>query len=294
MTILDEHTSDEGIQALALNYPQNEERHLAMAEVLRSSIDALALTDQPHIPVMMSGMASSTLGWQSLPYAPLPAPLDGSTLRYLDFEVDGHPVRLISGLHSANDVMRGEETELVGLFSGPAKARATDDFIVILPGTHSKWVRVKDATVTGFRTFLTGEMFSLLCEHSILRHSVGSSRQADGQSPVFRERLRTVLENPSALPFSLFSIRAEGLLGEFPPDDAAAALSGYLIGAEIAGARSQFATAGNEVILIASGGLADLYSAALEEAGMTTTVIDAETAVRTALFEAARFKLRGS
>ena len=269
-----------------------------MAKLSRGEFGAVlerelaALRAPSGLPAMICGMAGARQGWKEIPYLEVPVAVDAILEAATPVEA-ARPVWILPGLCQrvpVADVMRGEETQIAG-----AVARFDrGDSLLCLPGTHSKWVRVKDATVTGFRTFLTGEMFSLLCEHSILRHSVGSSRQADGQSPVFRERLRTVLENPSALPSSLFSIRAEGLLGEFPPDDAAAALSGYLIGAEIAGARSQFATAGNEVILIASGGLADLYSAALEEAGMTTTVIDAETAVRTALFEAARFKLRGS
>lgn len=254
MTILDEHTSDEGIQALALNHPQNEERHLAMAEVLRSSIDALVLTNQPHIPVMISGMASSTLGWQSLPYAPLPAPLDGSTLHYLDFEIDGHPVRLISGLHSANDVMRGEETELVGLFAGPAKARATDDFIVILPGTHSKHVRIHIGTITDFTTYMTGELFQLLSTQSTLR--VAGETRFD--ETAFRQGLEAS-QNPG-LGRALFRTRSLTLLGQLKPFHSPAYLSGMLIGTEFS---TLISSPPSRILLAAGDQLAEHYHLAI-------------------------------
>ena len=169
MTIIAEHTSDQGIQSLALAHPQIEARRPAMAAVLRTGIAALAVADQPRIPVVISGMASSTLGWQSLPYATLPAPLDGSTLEFIDFEIDGRRVRLISGLQSANDVMRGEETELIGLFAGPDTNLAAVDSVVILPGTHAKHVHIRKGAIVDFTTYLTGEMFELLSTRSTLR-----------------------------------------------------------------------------------------------------------------------------
>ncbi|APH70121.1 2-dehydro-3-deoxygalactonokinase [Aquibium oceanicum] len=279
--VLSETRSDQGMAKLSRG---------EFGAVLERELAALKAPDD--LPAMICGMAGARQGWQEVPYLDVPVAADAILQAATPIEV-GRPVWIVPGLCQrapAADVMRGEETQIAG-----AVARFDGgDSLLCLPGTHSKWVRVKDAAVTGFRTFLTGEMFSLLCDHSILRHSVGSSRRTDGQNPVFRERLRAVLENPAALPSSLFAIRAEGLLGDFPPDDAAAALSGLLIGAEIAGTREQFAGAGTEVILIASGALADLYAVALEEAGMSATVIDAEIAVRAALFEAARFKLRGN
>ena len=117
--ILVEHVTDEGIQQLAKIHPAQIGRREFLGTVLERGIAELGVGGQTDIPVVISGMASSTLGWQSLPYASLPAPIDGSTLRFVDFIQTGRKVRLVSGLQAASDVMRGEETELIGLLPIP-------------------------------------------------------------------------------------------------------------------------------------------------------------------------------
>ncbi len=254
MTLITEHASAQGIQALALAHPQIEARRPAMAAVLRTGIDALGVADQSQIPVVISGMASSTLGWESLPYAALPAPLDGSTLEYLDFELDGRRVRLISGLQSAADVMRGEETELIGLFAGPAVAEAAVDSVVILPGTHSKHVHIRHGAIMDFTTYLTGEMFQLLSTRSTLcatgetQFDVGAFQEgvAASQSP--------------GLSAALFRTRSRTLLGQLAPAHSMAYLSGVLIGAEF----STLKIASPSRILLAAGAqLTEPYRLAL-------------------------------
>jgi 2-dehydro-3-deoxygalactonokinase len=158
-----------------------------------------------------------------------------------------------------------------------------------MPGTHSKWVETKDGAVAGFRTWLTGELFSILSKQSILRHSLGETpAAADAGSPAFRDACTDALNGRGDIGGALFGIRAAGLLYGLGPDDAAARLSGLLIGAEIASACRAFGSSGGTIILLASGSIGELYSEAFRLAGRTIERVDAEQSVRAGLVEAAR------
>lgn len=253
-TVLAHYASDHGIQSLAMVHPQLDERRAAMTRILRTGISSLEISDQPEIPVVISGMASSTLGWQSLPYASLPAPINGSTLEYLDFTIDERQVRLISGLHSANDVMRGEETELIGLFTGLNPAIADTDCVVILPGTHSKHVRVRNGTIVDFTTHLTGEIFKLLNERSTLR----ATGESQFDTAAFRKGVRA--SHNLGMSAALFRTRSLPLLDELAPTHSSAFLSGVLIGAEIATLTDDPAS---RIILAAGAQLTEQYYLAI-------------------------------
>ena len=197
-------------------------------------------------------------------------------------------VRIVPGVAQRErerpDVMRGEETQLAGIASLHGA-----DLLVCMPGTHCKWVRIADGAVGEFRTWMTGELFSVLSAHSILRHALGASpAKVSPDDPIFRQWLDDGLAHPGDAVSHLFRIRASTLLLDMQPDGAAAALSGLLIGNEIGSARQQFADAGSDVVLVASGPLGDLYAEALARAGYSATKVDAETAVRKGLLEAAR------
>jgi 2-dehydro-3-deoxygalactonokinase len=110
-----------------------------------------------------------------LPYGSLPFATDGrGVLTHLEpANADlPHDVLLISGIRSADDVMRGEETQLIGCIQGNANAATEGTFI--FPGTHSKHIQVKNGEVSGFQTFMTGELFDLLRRHSILKDAVAA------------------------------------------------------------------------------------------------------------------------
>ena len=133
--------------------------------------------------------------------------------------------------------MRGEETQLAGILP----LFAAGSHLVCMPGTHSKWVEAADGVITGFRTWLTGELFSILSKQSILRHSLGETPSpALPDNPVFRSACTRALGEGGDIGSGLFRIRAATLLQDLKPDDAAATLSGLLIGAEIASARRIF------------------------------------------------------
>ncbi|MER9139852.1 2-dehydro-3-deoxygalactonokinase [Mesorhizobium sp. M0830] len=240
------------------------------------------------LPVIICGMAGSRQGWLEASYVTVPAPLDAILAGAASVPDQSRDIRIVPGLAQrladAPDVMRGEETQLAGA-GLPAKGRQ----LVCMPGTHSKWVLVEDGAVTGFGTWPTGELFSVLAAHSILRHSLGEHpKPVTADNPFFRRWCETALAEGGDVTSRLFSIRAAGLLQDLKADDAAACLSGLLIGGEIASASRRHGAGAEPVVLVASGALAALYSEALGLAGLAVRVVDADEAVRTGLVEAAR------
>lgn len=216
-------------------------------------------------PLIISGMASSTIGWKELPYARLPFHLDGrsAVLERLDWpkpESVSETV-LISGVASATDMMRGEETEAIGVMSFPEFAEFQQGSWLILPGTHSKHLRLVDGTLQDFYTCMTGELFELLARQSILKASVESDVMAkrdwnEGRS-AFREGVEWVRER--GLPRSLFRTRTRAVLGKQPHAENGWFLSGVLIGAEMAETKWKEGA----VIIGGAGRLPVLYEEAL-------------------------------
>jgi len=262
--ILVENATDEGIQPLAREHPDPQGRGEFLATVLERNLARLGDGMPSDLPVVISGMASSTLGWMSLPYARLPAPVDGHTLGFVDLQSRGRPVRIISGLQDDSDVMRGEETELIGLFADPARLALAEDCTVVLPGSHSKHVRVRQARIVGFSTFLTGELYALLAQHSTL--STPGETVFDDAAFVAGVRASRTL----GLSAALFQTRARTVLGHLPARHSRAFLSGVLIGAEVA------ALAGNSparIVLAAAEAFARPYALALRELVPTVDMV---------------------
>jgi 2-dehydro-3-deoxygalactonokinase len=262
--ILRDHVTDQGIQNLAAIHPAKDGRRELLEAVLEGGIAQLGLTGQTDIPVVVSGMASSTLGWQSLPYVALPAPIDGRTLRFVDFTLAGRKVRLISGLQAASDVMRGEETELIGLFANTARRHLAENCIAVLPGSHSKHVQLRAGQIVGFTTFMTGELYSLLCRASTLE----IPGDAIFDTAAFVAGVQA--SKSYGLSAALFQTRARAVLGQFAPKHSRAFLSGVLIGAEIAALAETQAT---RIVLAADAPLAGQYALALEEILPAVTLV---------------------
>lgn len=262
--ILAEHVTDQGIQTLAAAHPAKNGRRELLGAVLEAGITALGAGGQAGIPAVISGMASSTLGWQSLPYAPLPAPIDGRTFRFADFHHAGRPVRLVSGLQAANDVMRGEETELIGIFADPTRRPLADNCTVVLPGSHSKHVQLRAGQIVGFTTYLTGELYGLLCQNSTLE------TPSDASFDVGAFVAGAQASRAHGLSAALFQTRARTVLGQLAAKSSRAFLSGVLIGAEVA------ALAGSEtgtIVLAAGERVARPYALAFGELLPRATVV---------------------
>lgn len=275
-SLLGERRTDDGLDA---------GRERGFSAILETHLAALGVPAET--PVVVCGMAGSRQGWKEAGYVDVPAPLEKVLADSVAPEAGGRTVRILPGMAqrgTAPDVMRGEETQLLGL----VLKTGFSDAMVAMPGTHSKWVTLEGGAVSAFATVMTGELFQLLAEQSILRHSIGEASGAvEASSPAFREALALGLGDPAGVVQKLFGIRAASLLAGLTPYDAAARLSGLLIGAEIANALEGEARA-RAAVLVASGRMEELYRAGMGAAGFAPVTVDADEVVRLGLLAAAR------
>ena len=231
-------------------------------------------------PVVACGMVGAREGWVEAGYASAPCPSFGEApprrAPARDHRIEVH---VIPGVKQEKpwDVMRGEETLVTGVLAG----RPDFDGVLCLPGTHTKWVRVSAGIVLHFTTFMTGELFGLLAQRSVLRHTVGAS----GRDPAaFLEAVEVGLARPEEVARQLFSLRAEALIGELAPESARARLSGLLVGMELAGARRYWCE--HDFAIVGNASLGAAYAEALRARGRDATALDAETMAITGLTHA--------
>ncbi len=215
---------------------------------------------QPHALCLISGMAGSRQGWQEAPYCPCPAGFAelGKHLLWLQSGrsalVPGLSCLGADALHTP-DVMRGEEVQIFGALQLAGRDSAT----LVLPGTHSKWVQVQGGRVTQFQTFMTGEVFALMSQHSILGKTLDLQGAFD--EAAFLQGIDQSQQAGSVL-HHLFAVRTLGLFERLSPTQLASYLSGLLIGEELrAQAVSNDAA---PLILIGSVALTLRYTLALQ------------------------------
>lgn len=208
-------------------------------------------------PVIACGMVGSRQGWCEAPYRTVPcSPVDRAALVSAPTTDPRLKVAIAPGLKQTSpaDVMRGEETQIAGAL----QLMPGYDGVFCLPGTHSKWVHVSAGEVVSFQTFMTGEMFALMSEASVLRHGM----QGEGwDDAAFDAAVTDSLSRPEMLGARLFSLRAEGLIAGLTPQAARARLSGLLIGTELAAAKPYWL--GQRVTLIGAEKLSAAYARAL-------------------------------
>jgi 2-dehydro-3-deoxygalactonokinase len=221
-------------------------------------------------------MASSSIGWRELPYARAPFALDGQGLLVEEVIWDKPPrigtTRLISGVRTEREMMRGEECEIIGLMSDPTLAELRQRSLLILPGTHCKHVWIENERVINFRTYMTGELFELLARHSILRASVDLSLcteglRTDSDRAAFTQGVLWAKEHGS--PGSLFRVRTRAVLDGAPAHENTWFLSGLLIGAELTEVCRSVTD--RPIILAAPAQFSELYSLASRTIASTTT-----------------------
>jgi 2-dehydro-3-deoxygalactonokinase len=213
-------------------------------------------------PVILSGMIGSRQGWKEAPYARCPADADDIVNALAQIEWNELSITLVPGLSAENDdmpdVMRGEETQIFGALALSGQS----DGLFLLPGTHSKWAETRDSRIVSFRTFMTGEVFGALKEHTILGRLMNEGSEADAFARGVREG--AALGSAGALLNRVFATRTYGLMDKLPGTALSDYLSGLLIGAEIAEATR---TTENAVTIIASRALAQRYADALSLLG---------------------------
>jgi len=222
-------------------------------------------------PMLLAGMVGSNRGWIEAPYVPCPA--SGDELAAHTIWAEEGRTAIVPGLSFLNDrradVMRGEEVQIFGAL---AAGTIGPDSLVCHPGTHNKWVTLEGGRVTRFRTVMTGELFSLLKEHSILSDLLQATEVEAGRA--FEAGVLRGLSDEDVTA-ELFSVRARVLLEQSVRGDAASYTSGLLIGTDLrTGLRH--AGEGEEIAVMGRPELTRLYASALRAAGWAAREVDGE------------------
>jgi 2-dehydro-3-deoxygalactonokinase len=222
-------------------------------------------------PLLLAGMIGSNRGWIEAPYSPCPAGLPELAAR-LKWVEPGR-VAIVPGVSylagDKADVMRGEEVQILGAFGD---GLVPPDALICHPGTHNKWIRLDDGRIGAFRTVMTGELFNLLREHSILADLLSEPAKVD---PAFERGVAHGLDK-NDLSAELFSVRARVLLGQAPREEAASYTSGLLIGTDL---RIGLGEGGDDdVVVMGRPELTSLFAAALRVAGRGAREVDGEQA----------------
>ena len=219
-------------------------------------------------PLLLAGMVGSNRGWKDAPYVPCPAGMDELVAKLVRTDESAVIVPGVSYIGDDRaDIMRGEEVQLLGAV---AAGLVDPDALVCHPGTHNKWTVLHRAKIQSFRTVMTGELFSLLKDHSILADLLKGKVE---DNDVFRGAARHAIFNES-LPAELFSIRASVVLGRMKAENAASYASGLLIGTDVRIGLT--VPAGAQVVVMGRPELTRLYVAALAQANREAVALDGE------------------
>ncbi|MBE2898495.1 2-dehydro-3-deoxygalactonokinase [Pasteurellaceae bacterium 20609_3] len=262
--IIDSVSTDEGILKASPNFETVLFTHLSQLQGYSA-----------ELPIVMSGMIGSKNGWLEIPYTSLPC--DANTLAKNMLEVPNSQnakILLIPGVNKTGkspDVIRGEETEIIGAISALSLTNAS----MIITGTHSKVASIRNKKMVDFKSFLTGEMFHALCQSTILGAFKGS---VDSQSIWFRQGAEQGFDSRHGgqLLNHIFLSRTKVLCGDMPQEYAMSFLSGILIGAEIGASSYQDET----VWIMGNGKLPQAYASALEHLGFNFKMVPDNTVIQ--------------
>lgn len=249
--------------------------HLGLKSVPQGGFDSAAADIRRQLgdhPMLLAGMVGSDKGWRPAGYVPCPA--DARSLAASILWVEPMRTGIIPGVCQTEghaDVMRGEEVQVLG---AQAITQLSPDAIICHPGTHSKWIHLKNARIGNFQTAMTGEIFDLLKTHSILAAQLGDDVNDNAS---FQEGLKDARDGVPLLN-ALFAVRARYLLQALPPADASYA-SGLLIGNDVMSGLTH-AASGSHVTLIGRPDLCHLYARAIAASGCTSSFVDGGAAFR--------------
>ncbi|MBY8936385.1 2-dehydro-3-deoxygalactonokinase [Pseudomonas fluorescens] len=262
---------------------------LAFDEACGDWLDA-----QPNLPVIACGMVGSAQGWREAAYCETPANVAnlGNSLQTV-VSLRGTRVHIVPGVIQRSrlpNVMRGEETQVLGVLQN-LPVEAGGDLLIGLPGSHSKWVDVVDGCITHFDTFMTGEVFAVLSEHSILGRTLKQGATFDALAFDRGVQVAQSADGELGVLSTLFSARTLGLTGELSPTAQADYLSGLMIGHELAALAIVQRRRRNtpnlpSIILIGNAQLCARYSRALDACGFANVTL-AEQATERGLWQLA-------
>lgn len=227
-----------------------------------------------NLPILASGMITSRQGWIERPYLDCPAGAgDLAQALHIHKTNQGRIIHFATGLHytsltTPHDVMRSEETQVFGSLASGASHFVT-------PGTHSKWIDVVDNRITKFATYMTGEVYSVLRNHTILARLITSD---DDDAPSFLRGAEAAFADPSGFLHNIFATRALGLFNDLSGDELASYLSGVVIGTEVAHAIKHHSKNVKYVVL-ASPKIGLRYVRAMEASGLNVSYGDPKAIV---------------
>lgn len=239
------------------------------------------LAGHEQIPVILSGMIGSNIGWKEAPYLHCPVGANEIANGRLSFSARGVSISILAGLRTQNplglaDVMRGEELQILGWRE--LNPDATGQQLFALPGTHNKWVTFRDNQISNFLTAYSGELFSLLQKHSILL-TEHKSTDIDVETFMLGVDAALALEQANIL-HALFSVRSRQLVDEVHPKHASSYLSGMIIGADVQGAlgllqskpevkvREASSSQTSTITIIGEPDVSQLYARVIEHLGL--------------------------
>lgn len=243
------------------------------------------LQQSPALPILMAGMVGSRQGWRETPYLSCPLdPRDLANQLVALPPLQGHPIAIVPGLRGTSpaglpDVMRGEETQLIGAIDFLADDKKDEDkgllqdATLCLPGTHAKWVQLQDGIITHFATSMTGEAFALWSTHGLLSRWIQQEPQED--APEAFVMGVTHAQRQGGLLHHLFGVRALSLAGQLPVPHQRAYLSGLLIGHEL----REALPLDRVLFLVGAQELCARYLLACKTLQQEVRILDGETAV---------------
>jgi 2-dehydro-3-deoxygalactonokinase len=241
------------------------------------------LTANPGLPAIACGMVGSAQGWREAGYLTTPTDL---AIDAADLTTVPHPrgvLHLVPGLRVAptadgavaGDVMRGEETQIIGALGllPPTDGPIT----IVLPGTHTKWTRVENRKIVSFATSMSGELYGLVMQHGILGRTAHGGVRDDA---AFERGLVTGTSVPSrGLPAELFGARALVLDGLLDPSSVPDYVSGVIIADEVRHLLPHYAF-GDRILLCGNADLSRRYAAALRVHGVVAEMVAEEAAAQ--------------
>jgi len=231
-----------------------------------------------NIPLILSGQIGSSIGWKETRYLACPISPAALADSCLSFKAKEHPIYIVPGVSFEKsgtypDVMRGEELQVLGWLQLDAKHKI-GKHLLCLPGTHTKWVYVEDGEIKHFKTAMTGELFDMLTNHSILIQQKSTHFSTEH----FLEGIEcSKINNFSSLLNDLFSVRSKQLFGELNEDTSMSYLSGILIGSDVKAAINMGMCQMNEfdkVVIIGATKLSQHFSQALSKFSIESQLYD--------------------
>ena len=298
-TMLAERTAPSGVMHLERFTPGGDPR-VSREQLFEAAMDEICgewlVEHGPDLPMIACGMVGSTVGWKEAAYLRTPAGT-GDLAKALTIvkRADGAALQIVPGICAAGvpgksfpEILRGEETQLAGILSAIAAptSGASENLLIGLPGTHSKWAQVRDRKIVSFSTFVTGELYGLLTSYSVVAKTATKPDQMDTEAFGLGLQLAQA-QTPEAaggLLSTIFSTRSKRVLGELREGQQPDYLSGLLIGEELAGVQRVLArdthrlSDYSRILLAGDRGLCTRYHAAcLQLSWPATEFVEAAT-----------------